>query len=44
MEAYLSCGRTIVLYAASRTPLCFVLILRLTKPRDLFALDVILFI
>ena len=43
VEAYSSCGRTIVLYAASRTPLCFVLTLRLMKPSDLFALGVILF-
>ena len=44
MEAYSSCGRTIVSYAASRIPLCLVLILRLMKPNDLFAFDVILFI
>ena len=43
MEPYSSCGRTIVLYAASRTPLSFVLIFRLMKSSDLFALGVILF-
>ena len=44
MGAYSSCGGTIILYAASRTPSCFILALRLMKPRDLLALDVILFI
>ena len=44
MEAYSSYGHTIVLYLASRTPLCLILSFCLMKHRDLFALDMILLI
>ena len=32
-EAYSSCGRTMVLYAASRKPVCLVLMFLVIKPR-----------
>ena len=42
MENYSSCGRTIELYVASRTPLCLALIFCLMHPSEVFAFDVIL--
>ena len=33
-DPYSSCGRTMVLYAASRTPVCLVLMFVLIKPTD----------
>ena len=44
MEAYSSFGRTIVLCAASRTPVCLVLMFLLINPSDLLAFELILFI
>ena len=44
VEAYSSCGRTIVLYAVSRTPVCLVFDVSLIKPSDLLAFELILFI
>ena len=44
MEVYSSCGRTIVLYAASRSPVCLVLMFLLINTSDLLAFELILFI
>ena len=44
MEAYSSCGHTMVLYAASRRPVCLVLMFILIKPNDLLAFELIPFI
>ena len=43
MDAYSSCGRTIILYATSRSPLDYDLTFLLTNPSDLLAFEVILF-
>ena len=43
-ETYSRCGSTMVLFAASRTPVCLVLVFPLIKPNDLLASEQILFI
>ena len=41
VETYSSCGRTMVLYAASWTPVYLVLMFLLIKPSDLLAFELV---